>query len=171
MLPELPPPTPFLPLNIPPPSHLVLPGPLCKCEPTRPSLFVDPRGIYLAPLLSLRLTGSSRRPPRTTPNQQPLNLSPPERYSPRKKGSTQPGNKEADAQPSRLETRFPGWRNIFEHSETFHGKEFPFSFFGLPIYIDIYCAVLGVLCEIVCFLPFLFRKIWELGKSREKMQM
>jgi len=36
MLPELPPPTPFLPLNIPPPSHLVLPGPLCKCEPTLP---------------------------------------------------------------------------------------------------------------------------------------
>lgn len=48
MLPELPPPTPFLPLNIPPPSHLVLPGPLCKCEPTRPSLLVDPP--YTSPL-------------------------------------------------------------------------------------------------------------------------
>jgi len=48
MLPELPPPTPFLPLNIPPPSHLVLPGPLCKCEPTRPSRLVDPP--YTSPL-------------------------------------------------------------------------------------------------------------------------
>ncbi|KYQ58895.1 hypothetical protein ALC60_02051 [Trachymyrmex zeteki] len=48
MLPELPPPTPFLPLNIPPPSHLVLPGPLCKCEPTRPSLLADPP--YTSPL-------------------------------------------------------------------------------------------------------------------------
>lgn len=48
MLPELPPPTPFLPLNIPPPSHLVLPGPLCKCEPT-PTLPL-PRPPYTSPL-------------------------------------------------------------------------------------------------------------------------